>query len=347
MIAKNHPAVIFDLEDPVDYQQLSSAPMVTLQLLKDLVIIDEVQRIPEMFKVLRVLADRQDHQARYLILGSASPFLVKNASESLAGRIAFVDMSGFDLDEAGAVNLKKLWLRGGFPRSFLSRDDQSSYRWRQNFIRSFLERDIPQLGITIPSQSLRRFWTMLAHYHGQVWNGSAFARSLGVTEPTAKRYLDILTAAYVVNQLQPWYENLLKRQVKSPKVYIKDTGLLHALLSLEGNTIMQHPKLGFSWEGFIIEQLMALIQHPCYVWATHAGAELDLLTFKDGKRIGFEIKYTDAPEISKSMRIAIDDLSLAKLIVVYPGEKNYFLSENIQVVSAYDLTQHLLSLYEK
>jgi uncharacterized protein len=334
LIAEKYNAVTFDLENPVDYQQLSAAPMITLQSLKGLVIIDEVQMIPELPGILRVLADRSDNPAKFLILGSASPGMIKNSSESLAGRVSFIDMSGFDLEEAGQQNLSKLWFRGGFPRSFLSPDEQASFQWRQDFIRTFLERDIPQLGISIPAASLRRFWTMLAHYHGNTWNGSEFARSIGTTEPTARRYLDILSGAFVVHQLQPWHENLKKRQVKSPKVFIRDTGLLHALLFLEGDSVLSHPKLGFSWEGFIIEQLISLLGTPCYFWATHAGGEIDLLTIQNGRRIGFEIKYNDAPKVTKSMLLAIEDLSLEQIFVIYPGEKDYAMHEKIKGIAA-------------
>jgi predicted AAA+ superfamily ATPase len=334
LIAENHQATIFDLENPVDYQQLSAAPLITLQSLKGLVIIDEVQQIPELTGILRVLADRSNAPAKFLILGSASPVMMKNASESLAGRVSFIDMSGFNLEEIGAEHLQMLWTRGGFPRSFLSDDERSSFQWRQDFIRTFLERDIPQMGISIPAVSLRRFWTMLAHYHGNIWNGSEFARSIGTTEPTARRYLDILSDAFVVNQLQPWHENLKKRQIKSPKIYIRDTGLLHALLFLEEDAILQHPKLGFSWEGFIIEQLMSKLGIPCYFWATHAGGEIDLLTIQNGRKIGFEIKYNDAPKVTKSMLLAIDDLSLEQIYIIYPGEKDYVLHGKIQVIAA-------------
>ena len=334
MVAENFNTLVFDLEDPADFRQLADSPMMVLQSQTGLVIIDEVQLNPELFKVLRVLADRMEHPSKFLVLGSASPAMIRNASESLAGRIAFVDMSGFDLHEVGAQHINRLWIRGGFPRSFLSKDDQASFKWRQDFIRTFLERDIPQLGISIHAQSLRKFWTMLAHYHGQIWNGSEFARSIGVSEPTARLYLDILSGAYVVTQVQPWHENINKRQVKSPKVYIKDTGLLHALLSLEGDAIMKHPKLGFSWEGFIVEQLINRIGNPYFFWATHGGTEIDLLTVLEGKKTGFEIKFSDAPGITKSMIIAIQDLALEQLFVIYPGEKNYSLNEKIQVVAA-------------
>jgi predicted AAA+ superfamily ATPase len=337
LAAKDQDAIIFDLEDPVDYLQLSATPMITLQELKGLVVIDEIQRLPKLFEIIRVLADREDNQASFLILGSASPNLIKNASESLAGRVSFIDMSGFNLEETGSDNLQRLWLRGGFPRSYLSPDDNASFIWRQDFIRTFLERDIPQLGISIPSVSLRKFWTMLAHYHGQVWNGSEFARSIGISEPTARRYLDILSGAFVVNQLQPWYENIKKRQVKSPKVYIRDTGLLHALLFLEGESILSHPKLGLSWEGFIIDQLINLLRTPCYFWATHAGGEIDLLTVRGGQKYGFEIKYTDAPHVTKSMLLALEDLSIEHLFVIYPGDKTYQVHEMIHVIPAQNI----------
>ena len=256
MVGQNHNAVFYDLEDPVTLQVLSQSPMQALSVHEGLVILDEIQRMPELFPLLRVLADRNNSTARFIILGSASPHLIKGVSETLAGRVAFIDMNGFNAWEAEEKNVNKLWFRGGFPRSFIAEDEDLSYKWRQDFIRTFLEMDIPQLGITIPSESLRRFWTMLAHYHGQTWNGSEFARSIGTSEPTSRRYLDILTGAYAVRQLQPWFENIGKRQVKAPKVYIRDSGLLHALLLLKGNQVTSHPKLGASWEGFIIEQLI-------------------------------------------------------------------------------------------
>jgi predicted AAA+ superfamily ATPase len=333
LIAENQDTVIFDLENPVDFQQLSVAPMITLQSLQGLIVIDEVQQIPELQGIIRVLADRRDHPAKFLLLGSASPYMMKYASESLAGRVAFIDMSGFNLEEIGSGELRKLWFRGGFPRSFLSADELASFQWRQDFIRTFLERDIPQLGISIPSASMRRFWTMLAHYHGQVWNGSEFARSIGTSEPTARRYLDILTGAFVVNQLQPWHENIKKRQVKSPKVYIRDSGLLHALLFMDNDTILQHPKLGLSWEGFIIEQLISKLGTPCYFW----GGEIDLLTIQNGVKIGFEIKYSDAPKVTKSMLFAHEDLDLKQLFIIYPGDKNYQIHEKTHVIAAQDM----------
>jgi predicted AAA+ superfamily ATPase len=311
--------------------------------LKDLVTIDEIQRIPDLFKLLRVLSDKNGHGSKFLILGSASPDLIKNASESLSGRISFIDMSGFVLDEVESNEYTNLWIRGGFPRSFLAESEAESYKWRENFIRTFLERDIPQLGINIPMITLRRFWTMISHYHGQVWNGSEFARAMGISEPTVRRYLDILTGAYVVRQVPPWFENVKKRQVKSPKIYIRDSGLLHVLLSLDDNKILSHPKVGSSWEGFVIEQIISLTgSRDYYFWATHAGAELDFLLFHKGKRIGFEIKNTDIPKVTKSMLIASEDLGLDLLYVVYPGQITFQLSNNITAVSVADLKSFVL-----
>ena len=337
-VARQRTSEYFDMEDPVDLSRLST-PMLTLGDLSGLVVLDEVQRRPELFEVIRVLVDRPECDARFLVLGSASPHLVKAASESLAGRMGFVDLTGFDIEEIGAADFRKLWLRGGFPRSFLARDDGASYRWRNDFIRTFLERDVAQLGITVPSETLRRFWTMVAHYHGQVWNAAEFARSLGSAEATARRYLDILSGAYVVRQLQPWHENLKKRQVKSPKVYIRDSGVLHALLALErADGIFQHPKLGASWEGFAVEQVIACANsRDIYFWATHSGAELDLLVLKNGKRLGFEMKYTDAPRTTKSMRSAIADLKLDALHVVYPGSASYPIDQTISALSIVDV----------
>jgi uncharacterized protein len=330
MFAAKKAATRFDLEDPVDLQRLSS-PAMALEPLTGLVVIDEIQRRPELFELLRVLVDRENNRARFLVLGSASPFLVKNVSESLAGRVGFVDLSGFDLDEVGSARQDRLWVRGGFPRSFLAPEDGASLAWRSDFIRTFLERDIPQLGITIPAETLRRFWTMVAHYHGQVWNGAEFARSLGVSEPTARRYLDILAGAYLIRVLPPWFENMRKRQVKAPKIYIRDSGLLHALLQLQGLAEIQgHPKLGASWEGFALEQTLNLLQsRDAYFWGTHAGAELDLMFVRGGKRYGIEFKYTDAASRSRSMQVALEDLGLEHLWVVFPGNQGYPLDKRI------------------
>jgi len=333
MILEHEPCTYFDLENPIDLRRLS-APMSTLEELSGLVIIDEIQRLPDLFELLRVLADRSPNPARFLILGSTSPGLVKGVSESLAGRIGFIDLSGFDLREVGSKQRSRLWIRGGFPRSFLAEDGLYSVTWRENFIRTFLERDIPQLGITIPAETLRRFWTMISHYHGQVWNAAHFARSLGTSERTARRYLDILAGAYVVRILPPWFENVRKRQVKAPKIYIRDSGILHSLLQINTLADLQgHPKLGSSWEGFCLEQVIGgLLTRDIYFWATHAGAELDLLVIIGGKRYGFEFKYADAPRSSRSMHIAINDLGLKHLWVVYPGRHEYDIDENISAI---------------
>ena len=270
----------------------------------------------------------------FLLLGSASPQLVKGVSESLAGRVGLVDLGGFGLGETGADAWRRLWGRGGFPRSFLARGTQASLLWRRDFVRTFLERDIPQLGITIPAESLRRFWTMIAHYHGQTWNAAEFARSLGSSEGTARRYLDILAGAFMVRVLPPWFENLRKRQVKAPKVYVRDTGLLHSLLGVPGeNRLLGHPKVGASFEGFVVEQLLgALETRDAYYWATHAGAELDLLVLHEGRRYGFECKFADAPGTTRSMRVALDDLRLDHLWVVYPGDEAYVLDDRISTL---------------
>ena len=332
MMAEREPYTYFDLENPVDARRLS-APMTALEGLSGVVVIDEVQRRPDFFELLRVLVDRPRNPARFLLLGSASPYMVKGISESLAGRIGFVDLSGFDLQEVGTDQLSRLWSRGGFPRSFLAADDAASMAWREDFIRTFLERDIPQLGITIPAETMRRFWTMIAHYHGQTWNSAQFARSLGTSENTARRYLDILSGAYMVRILPPWFENIRKRQVKAPKIYMLDTGILHTLLQLRTLTDLQgHPKLGASWEGFALEQVIGVLHtRNAYFWATHAGAELDLFTVVGGKRYGLEVKYADAPGRSRSMHMAIQDLSLEHLWVIYPGQQQYSLDDKISV----------------
>jgi len=332
-IAEQEPSTIFDLENPVDTQRLS-VPMQALKDLSGLVIIDEIQRKPELFELLRVLVDRPGQNARFLLLGSASPHLVKGVSESLAGRIGFVDLAGFQIWEVGAQHRDRLWIRGGLPKAFLADSESESIQWRENFIRTFLERDIPQLGITIAAETLRRFWTMVAHYHGQVWNAAEFARSLGTAENTARRYLDILAGAYMVRVLPPWIENLKKRQVKAPKVYIRDSGLLHSLLQVLNLTDLQgHPKIGASWEGFAIEHIIHVFRtRDAYFWATHAGAELDLMVTIAGKRHGFELKYTDAPGRKRSMQIAIEDLGLEHLWIVYPGDQQYGLDDKITVI---------------
>ena len=339
-IAKQEPTTIFDLESPVDIQRLS-APMQALKDLSGLVIIDEVQRKPELFELLRVLVDRPGQNARFLLLGSASPHLVKDVSESLAGRIGFVDLAGFQIWEVGMQHRDQLWMRGGLPKAFLADSESDSIQWRENFIRTFLERDIPQLGITIAAETLRRFWTMVAHYHGQVWNAAEFARSLGTAENTARRYLDILAGAYMVRVLPPWFENLKKRQVKAPKVYIRDSGLLHSLMQVSTlSGLRGHPKIGASWEGFAIEHIIYTFRtRDAYFWATHAGAELDLMVMIAGNRHGFEFKYIDAPGRKRSMHIAVEDLGLEHLWIVYPGDQKYSLDDKITVIPLAEIAQ--------
>jgi hypothetical protein len=284
--------------------------------------------------VLRVLADRQPLPVRFLILGSASPALLRQSSESLAGRLEHMTIGGLSLQEVGRENQGRHWLRGGFPLSFLAESDADSLAWRRNFVQAVVERDIPQLGIGIPATTLLRFWTMLAHYHGQLWNASELARSLGVSEFTTRRYLDLLEGVFMVRQLQPWHENLKKRQVKSPKVYFRDCGLLHQLLGIRTlSDLLSHPKCGASWEGYVIEEVITLIKpDEAYFWATHGGAELDLLLFVDGRRIGVEIKRMDAPRFTPSMRVALEDLALDRLVVLYPGERRYPLAERVEAV---------------
>jgi hypothetical protein len=322
----------FDLENPVSLARLDE-PMTALAPMRGTVVIDEVQRRPDLFPVLRVLADRRPLPARFLLLGSASPDLLRQSSESLAGRIETITLDGFSLEELGDGTLRRLWRRGGFPPSYLARSERSSFLWRREFIRTYLERDLPQLGVTVPAATLLRFWTMLAHYHGGIWNAAEAARSLGVSEPTARRYLDLLAGFYLVRQLQPWHENLKKRQVKAPKIYLRDSGLLHALLGLGSESeIQSHPKLGASWEGFALQQtLHAVRPEAAYFWGTHSGAELDLLLMVRGKRYGVELKSQDAPRLTPSMRTALDDLGLEHLTVLYPGETRYDLERRVTV----------------
>lgn len=335
---------VFDLERPSDLARLSD-PELALAPLDGLVVLDEIQRMPNLFPLLRVLADRQPLPARFLILGSAAPELLRQGNESLAGRMALHALEGFSLQEVGAANRDQLWLRGGFPRSFLSPSDTASLNWREEFISTFLERDMPQLGIHVGAAALRRFWTMLAHFHGQTWNASEFARSFGVNHMTIRRYLDILTSALVVRQLQPWHENVRKRQVKTPKIHFADTGLLHALLGIESlEDLESHPRLGASWEGFALFQVIEISgarPHDCFFWATHTGAELDLLMARGRKRWGFEFKRTSSPGITRSMKTALADLRLDRLFVVYPGESSFDLAENVRAVGIGQLLQEL------
>lgn len=329
------PGSYFDLEDPVDLARLE-APRRTLGKLESLVVIDEIQRRPDLLPVLRVLADRPAAPARFLILGSASPDLVKGVSESLAGRVGFVDLGAFDGTEVGFDHLDTLWLRGGFPQSFLSDTDEASFHWRQQFIRTFLTRDIPQLGITIPAERLRRFWLMIAHYHGQTWNASEIAGSLGMNYKTAQHYLDILTGAFMIRALPAWTENLGKRVRKASKIYLRDSGLFHALQNIRsGHELQIHPKLGASWEAVALEHVLRVLRAEpgeAFCWSTHGGADLDLMLVRGGQRWGFEFKYADAPRTTKSMRVAMDDLKLERLVVIYPGEKEYALDDAIDVL---------------
>lgn len=321
----------FDLERADDRAALAQ-PELTLRPLQGLVVIDEVQRLPALFQTLRPLADRQGAPARFLILGSASPSIVKGVSESLAGRVGFMDLGGFHLEEVDVA--EDLWLRGGFPRSFLAANDRASQRWRTDFIRTLLEQDLPQLGIRTAAETLRRFWTMLAHYHGQVWNAAELARALSASEPTARHYLDILCGTYLARRLQPWHTNLGKRELKAPKVYLRDSGLLHTLLGINNRqALMSHPKLGASWEGFALEQALSLFgQEDAYFWGTHNGAELDLLLFRNGKAWGFEFKVGDGPRMTKSLQIALDDLQLDRAWIIYPGDKRYPVHERVEAL---------------
>ena len=327
----------FDLESPASLARLSE-PETALRPLKGLVVIDEIQRRPELFPLLRVLADRQPLPARFLILGSASPDLLRQSSETLAGRLETLPLEGFRLADLGAAAQDRHWLRGGFPLAYTARSEADSVQWRRQFLQTFLERDIPQLGLSIPAVALRRFWNMVAHYHGQTWNGAELARALAVGESTVRRYLDLMTGVFMVRQLPPWFENLGKRQVKAPKVYVRDSGLLHALLGLtDRHALEHHPKVGASWEGYAVEEVLKALQpDEAYYWATHNGAELDLLLFKNGRRIGVECKRADAPALTPSMRTARRDLKLDELRVVYPGPTRYPLGEGAEAVPLAD-----------
>jgi uncharacterized protein len=338
----------FDLENPSDLARLAD-PMLALQEPKGLVVLDEVQRRPELFPVLRVLADRKPVRTRFLVLGSAAPDLLRQSSESLAGRIAYYELPGLAVREVGFEHADRLWVRGGFPRAYLARSDRESMEWRQAFIRTFLERDLPALGVNIAADTLRRFWSMLAHHHAQLWNASEIGRSFGVADTTVRNYLDKLTDALVVRQLKHWHENLGKRQVKSPKIFIRDSGLLHALLNLPTKRDIEgHPKLGASWEGFIIDQL---VQHlgvnpeETYHWRTHQGAELDLLVVRGGLRLGFEVKRTVAPTLTPSMRSAMHDLKLKSLTVVHAGDQTFPLSKQVQAVAFRDVLNAIRPLH--
>jgi len=338
---------VFDLENPEDQARLAD-PMLALKPLKGLVVIDEIQRLPGLFAVLRVLADRPRLPARFLVLGSASPELLRQGEESLAGRILYHELGGFTLEEIGPANGEKLWLRGGLPRSYCARSQAASHEWRQGFILSFLERDLPQLGISVSSATMRRFWTMLAHYHGQIWNASEFGRSFGVADTTVRGYLDRLASALVVRQLLPWHENISKRQVRAPKVYIADSGILHALLNLRTSSDLDaHPKLGASWEGFVLDQIVRRLgvgREKCFFWATYSGAELDLLVVRGRLKLGFEIKRTAAPRVTPSMRRALEDLRLTRLDVVHAGDRTFPLGESVRAVALHRLLDDISPL---
>ncbi len=323
----------FDLEDPLSLARLDE-PMTALGLLKGLIVIDEIQLRPDLFPLLRVLVDRQDFRGQFLILGSASGKLLRQSSESLAGRQETLTLRGFGLQELGLEAQPRHWLRGGFPLSYLAGSDIDSFAWRKEFIQTLLARDFPQWGVKVSATALRRFWTMLAHYHGQTWNGAEFARALGVSESTVRRYLDLLSDAFMVRQLQPWYANIRKRQVKSPKVYIRDSGLLHQLLGINTEReLLTHPKIGASWEGYVIEEVLAVEQpDEAFFWATHQGAEIDLILKKKGRLLGVECKRTDTPRATPSMRTALTDLALDAIAVVYPGSKRFRLGEQIEAV---------------
>ncbi len=340
-------ATFFDMENPEDLAKLRD-PMLALKELKGLVVIDEIQRVPDLFTTLRVLVDRPRSPARFLVLGSASPALLRQSSETLVGRIAYRELRGLCLDEVGVQKHTRLWLRGGLPRSFLARSQNESDEWRREFVLTFLERDLPQLGINIHSTTLRRFWTMLAHYHGQVWRASEFSRSFGVADTTVRNYLDLLTSALVVRQLLPWHENISKRQVKAPKVYIADSGLLHTLLNLQTQADLEgHPKIGASWEGFVLAEIIRRLQarsDECFFWATHGGAELDLLVVRGRQRLGFEVKRTSSPRVTPSMRSALTDLKLKRLYVVHPGNETFPLSEDVSAVGISRIIEDLKPL---
>ena len=333
----------FDLEDPISLARLDE-PMTALSSLKGLVVIDEVQRRPDLFPVLRVLVDRKGYEGRFLILGSASGDLLRQSSETLAGRMETLTLSGFNLAELGYDSMAQHWLRGGFPLSFLAATEMNSMAWRKSFIQALLERDLPQWGVRTSSTALWRFWTMLAHYHGQTWNAAEPARAMGVSESTTRRYLDLLSDAFMVRQLQPWHANLRKRQVKSPRIYIRDSGLLHQLLGIGSEReLMTHPKIGASWEGYVIEEVLhAICPDEAFFWATHQGAEIDLVLRLNGEMLGIECKRSDAPGMTPSIRIARDDLKLKAVAVVYPGSKRYSIAPGVEAVPLRDVASGAL-----
>lgn len=338
----------FDLEQPKDLVRLEQ-PMNALQSLQGTVVIDEIHRCPELFPMLRVLADRVPLPARFLILGSAAPRLLRQSSESLAGRQERIHLTGFTLSEVGLEAHAKHWLRGGFPRSFLAADTEDSWAWRENYVQDMLIHDLPDWGMTLPASALQRLWTLLAHYHGQTWQVSEPSRMLGISEPTTRRYLDILTDLFVIRQLPPWHANLKKRQVKSPKVYFRDTGLLHHLLGIRTEKeLLVHPKCGASWEGYVIEEILKVVEpQEAFFWATHQGAEIDLIMIKEGRMLGVECKQVDAPKMTPSMHIALEDLKLERIAVVYPGKVRYPLVPRVEVVPMKDAMLGMDGLFPK
>jgi len=328
-----NPSHSFDLENPRDLAKLQN-PMLSLEHLEGVVMIDEIQRQPDLFPLLRYLCDQKPDR-RFLVLGSASRDLIRQSSESLAGRIAYQQLGGFRIEDVG--DLQRLWLRGGFPRAYLADDDVKADVWKQQYVTTYLEQDIPQLGIRIPSQTLRRFWTMLAHYHGQTLNFSELATSFGISDKTVRHYVEILEGTFMVRLLQPWLPNVGKRQVKSPKLYLRDSGIFHSLMrQVTEEDVISNPKLGASWEGFALEQCIQALEltaGEAFFWKPHDGTgELDLFYLRHGKNCGIEFKYADAPVITKSMRKSVDLLELDRLWVVYPGSQSYELDEKIRVI---------------
>jgi predicted AAA+ superfamily ATPase len=334
----------FDLENPQDIAKLAQ-PQLTLENLTGLILIDEIQRIPDLFSLLRYLVDNNPKQ-KYLILGSASQKLIKQTSESLTGRVGYYYLGGFILNDVGKQEMNKLWLRGMYPRAFLANSDRQSQLWLQNYVSTFIERDLPQLGIQIPSMTLRRFWAMLGHYHGQVVNFSEIGRAFGMSDNTIRKYLDILESTFMVRLLQPWHVNVGKRLVKRPKIYFRDSGLYHSLMTIQDrNQLLSHNKIGASWEGFALENVSRILQghvNDLYFWSTHRGAEIDLFWQYGGKNWGIEFKYTDAPKLTKSMQIALEDLNLEYLWIIYPGHDSYFLSKKIMVCPLEEVTKKQL-----
>jgi predicted AAA+ superfamily ATPase len=339
---------IFDLEDYSDLARLED-PLLSLSDLQGFVIIDEIQYKPNLFSTIRVLADKKN--IKFLVLGSASRDLIKQSSETLAGRIGYIEITPLTLSESNSLNLNNLWVRGGFPLSYLADNDELSFLWRQNYVKTFLERDIPRLGFSIPTVQLRKFWMMLCHYHGGIFNASELGKSLGISYHTAKNYLDILEGTFMIRVLQPWHENLKKRQVKTPKIYFRDSGIYHSLLSLNNyESITLNPKIGASWEGFALEQVINYNNaetEECFFWSAHNAAEIDLLIIKGGKRIGFEFKYSSTPRVTRSIEIALTDLNLDRVIIIFPGDKDYKLSEKVEAIGLNYFTKQIFTHHNK